>query len=480
MGDAGRENCDDDRRDVNCDIKVAAYTLGCKVNLCDTEGILELFAARGYEIVDFEDFAHIYVINTCTVTGLGDKKSRQMIRRARAKNPGAVVVACGCYAQVMPEELGRIGGVNLIVGTKNRSGIVDAVEGIIKDIAAGDTPSAVSAVRPFDAADAFEELRGDCHDPGGPRKPPANRTRAFLKVQDGCENRCSYCVIPYARGGVRSRAEESALSAARGFEARGYKEIVVTGIHLASYGKDNKTPNRDGSGTGPHPLIRLLTKLHELEGIRRIRLGSLEPLVADEAFIAGLSALPKVCPHFHLSLQSGCDRVLKRMNRRYTADQYAKAVRVIRSAYEAAAITTDIIVGFPGETEEDFLETCRFVEGIKPARVHVFPYSRRRGTPASLFPDQLPARVKNERAARMIKIGAELERAFLRKHAGARVSVLFEELHGGFFEGYTGDYIKVKLPRDERGFDMTNLDMVNEIAECTVVDMGDGFVLASL
>jgi len=443
--------------------RAAAYTLGCKVNLCDTESILEMFRARGFEIVDFEAFAHIYIINTCTVTGLSDKKSRQLLRRARAKNPDAVIVACGCYAQVSPGEIAAIPEVDLIFGTKNRLEMLEMLEELGKP-----GKAQRSAVAPLENSDVFEELPAASDDDCLRSARPIKRTRAFLKIQDGCENYCSYCVIPYARGKVKSRAEGSALAAARGFAARGYKEIVLTGIHLASYGKDIAQSN----GANNAPLLNLIYKIHDIGGIRHIRLGSLEPAAADAAFIGALRGLPKVCPHFHLSLQSGCDRTLKRMNRRYTAADYAAAARVIRTFYPDAAVTTDIITGFPGETEQDFLETCRFIREIGLARIHVFPFSPRKGTPAALFPDQVPAGIKRERAARLIAIGAELERAFLLKHDGKRLNVLFEELNDGFFEGYTDNYIRVRLPEGGCGN-----NIINEIVEVTAVQAGEGFML---
>ncbi len=424
---------------------VAAYTLGCKVNMYDTEAMLELFKNNGYEITSFDDYADIYIINTCTVTNLGDKKSRQIIRRARHKNPDAVIAAVGCYAQVAPDEVSKIEGVNLVLGTKERSSIVQHVEQFMQDSVF------VNNVSDVFSETAFEELSIENLN---------DRTRAFLKIQEGCDRFCAFCIIPYARGRVRSRNPESILSEVRRLAANEYKEIVLTGIHVASYGKDlNNGMN----------LLDVMEMIHGVDKLERIRLSSIEPLFIDETFANRVSKIPKLCDHFHLSLQSGCDRTLKRMNRRYTTAQYEEAVTRLREVMPDVAITTDVIVGFPGETEEDFHESISFVEKVRLAGMHVFQYSPKTGTPAADFKDQVEPQLKADRSAAMLKLGEELKQAFLEKNINKAVNVLYEKKIGdNLYEGHSTNYMTVHTK--------SATDIINKILTVQIVKAGDGFV----
>ena len=405
--------------------KVAFLTLGCKVNLYDTEAMQELFAARGYDIVDFEEQADIYIINTCTVTNFGDKKSRQMIRRAKRQNPNAIVAATGCYAQVAPDTVSQIEGINIVVGTNHRSRIVDIVEDY------SDETKVLNAVSDIRHEREFEPLK---------ISKLKDRTRAYVKIQDGCNRYCSYCIIPYARGPVRSRRPEEVVEEVDRLAKNGFKEIVLTGIHVASYGLDLKCTN----------LTDIVKKVNETEGIERIRFSSMEPTAVTEEFVAEMKKMPKICDHFPLSLQSGCDRTLKAMNRRYTADEYALAVDRLRTAFPDVAITTDIIVGFPGETEEDFLESIAFARRVGLSKIHVFPYSPKTGTPAAKMKEQVPPDIKNDRASRLIAVSDELNKKFIDTLKGRTMPVLFEIRNkDGYFEGHTTNYIKVLVKTEE-------------------------------
>ena len=334
--------------------KIAFITLGCKVNLYDTEAMAELFTEKGYEVVDFEEYADVYLINTCTVTNLGDKKSRQMIRRAKRINPNSVVVATGCYAQVASEEVAKIEGINIVIGTKNRSEIVETVENYVAE------NGVVNNVSDIMGEKEFEPLQ---------ISRLTNRTRAYIKIQEGCNRYCTYCIIPYARGPIRSRKPEEVIEEVKKLAENGFKEVVLTGIHVASYGLD----------LGNITLADIIEKVHSVNGIERIRFSSMEPLAIDDDFVARMAKLPKVCDHYHLSLQSGCNRTLKRMNRKYNAEQYAEACERLRNAFPNVAITTDIIVGFPDETEEDFKESLAFAKKMKLDKIHTFPYSPKNG-----------------------------------------------------------------------------------------------------
>ncbi len=405
--------------------RVAFYTLGCKTNQYDTEAMQEQFRKHGYTIVDFESDADVYIINTCTVTSLSDRKSRQMIRKAHRTNPDAIIAVVGCYAQRASGEVLDIPGVSVVLGTNDRMNIVDYVEKAHRD------RQAVNAVGDIMRVRDFEETPIDFYE---------GRTRAILKIQEGCNQFCSYCIIPYARGPIRSRKPDSVKAEVERLAHKGFKEIVLTGIHIASYGKDlvNRTE-----------LLELLKLIHDVPGIERIRLGSLEPNLLTEDFISAVRALPRVCQHYHISLQSGCDATLRRMHRRYTTRQYREIVDRLRAAMPDVAITTDILTGFPGETEEEFEATLDFVRSIGFSRMHVFQYSPRQGTPAAEYPDQVPAEVKELRSKRLIRLGQEMEAAYLERFAGRVETVLFEKESAekeGYFEGYTEHYIRVLAP----------------------------------
>ena len=401
--------------------KVAFYTLGCKVNQYETEAMMEAFERKGYEIVDYNSFSNIYIINTCTVTNMGDRKSRQIIRRALDYNTNAFIAVVGCYSQIAPHEVLNIEGVKLVVGTSDRSRIVELVENALKEEGKTNAVSNVMKV------DKFEEMG---------IKEYKNHTRAFLKIQEGCDQYCSYCIIPYARGHVRSRMPESIVEEVRKLAQAGYKEIVLTGIHVGSYGKD----------LGDIRLIDIIEEVHEIEGIERIRMSSLEPKTLDEAFIERLSKLDKICRHFHLSLQSGCDETLKRMNRKYTTDEYRKVVNNLRKAFDDVGITTDIIVGFPGETDEEFEITLKFIDEISFSAMHIFKYSPRKGTPAASYKNQISPEVKEKRSNLVAQIAKNNEKKFIEKFIGKPFNVLFEQelkKKKGFYEGLTHNYIRV-------------------------------------
>lgn len=429
--------------------KIAFITLGCKVNLYDTEAMAELFTEKGYEVVDFEEYADVYLINTCTVTNLGDKKSRQMIRRAKRINPNSVVVATGCYAQVASEEVAKIEGINIVIGTKNRSEIVETVENYVAE------NGVVNNVSDIMGEKEFEPLQ---------ISRLTNRTRAYIKIQEGCNRYCTYCIIPYARGPIRSRKPEEVVEEVKKLAENGFKEVVLTGIHVASYGLD----------LGNITLADIIEKVHSVDGIERIRFSSMEPLAIDNEFVARMSKLPKVCDHYHLSLQSGCNRTLKRMNRKYNAEQYAKACERLRNAFPNVAITTDIIVGFPDETEEDFKESLAFAERMKLDKIHTFPYSPKKGTPAAKMKNQISGDVKSQRSKEMIALSDKMNIDFLNNNIGKTVPVLFEDMENGFWQGHTTNYIKVLAKSDENLNNKivdVKLDKIHgvEIVEGTVV-----------
>ena len=399
--------------------KAASFALGCKVNQYESEAIAELFAEKGYEIVGIDEEADVYVINTCTVTNFGDKKSRQLIRKVKRQNENAIVAVVGCYAQTAPKELMEIAGVNLVIGTKDRAQIVEMVEQYDRANGVENHVSDIMKERVFEPL-SIQKL--------------ANRTRAYLKIQDGCSQYCSYCIIPYARGPIRSREPQEVVAEVKRLAENGFKEVVLTGIHVASYGKDR----RDTS------LLDILKQVHEVEGIERIRFSSIEPNVVTEEFAQTMAALPKVCDHFHLSLQSGCDKTLKEMNRKYDTEKYRQAVATLRKYLPKVALTTDIIVGFPGETEEDFRESYAFAEEIGFAKIHVFPYSPKRGTPAAARKDQLLNAVKAERSHTLIQLSDKMAADFLADAVWTDAEVLYERAVGeGIYEGHTTNYMKV-------------------------------------
>ena len=420
--------------------KVAFCTLGCKVNQYETNAMEQAFIKAGYEIVNFEYIADIYVINTCTVTNMSDKKSRQMIRKAKQLNNKSIVVAVGCYAQVSKEKLEEIEELDLILGNNEKKDIVKYVEEYEKE--------KIIHLEDVLHQKDFIDFGTTVH---------MEKTRAVIKVQDGCDRFCSYCIIPYARGRVRSRRIDSILEEVNSLARIGVKEVVITGIHIASYGKDFKEKIS---------LIDLLEEVNKIKGIKRIRLGSLEPTIINEEFLQRLSKLDKICHHFHLSLQSGCDETLKRMNRRYTTEEFKKVVDLLRSTYKDVILTTDIIVGFPGETEEEFNCTYEFLKDIKFYKMHVFKYSRRKGTKADLMGNQIMTKIQDERSKRLLKLSDANQEVYNKKYIGKEVEVLFEEKDGEYIKGHTENYIVVKVNNE-------NVNKYhNEIAKVKIRDGG--------
>lgn len=424
--------------------KVAFCTLGCKVNQYETEAMNELFTKSGYDTVGFDEYSDIYIINTCSVTSMSDRKSRQMIRRSKKINPNSVIAVCGCYAQTSPEDVLTIDGVNAVIGTQNRQNIVKIVESLSPG-------SSYNGVTDIMSIHEFEELTVENYN---------SRTRAFIKIQDGCNQFCSYCIIPYARGPIRSRSEASILKEVERLAFHGFKEIILTGIHVASYGAD--------SGTC---LAELINKIDKLDGISRIRLSSIEPMAMDTSFIEAVKDSGKLCRHFHLSLQSGCDKTLKRMNRKYTTAEFKAIVDSIRLHFPDAAITTDIMVGFPEETDEEFQESLEFVKGIKFADAHIFQYSPRKGTPAAKK-KQLSSTLKEQRSRRMI-VATDASRAeFIGRFLGKNMSVLFERENNGMYEGKTDNYIPVFVKSDK--------DISGEILYVHITDTHESFLVGEL
>ena len=402
--------------------RVAFMTLGCKTNQYETDALMDIFYKNRYEITSFDDLADLYIINTCTVTHVGDKKSRQMIRRARKSNPDAIIIVMGCYAQISTEEVSAIEEVDIVIGTDARSEILNYIE----TYKTGNTPKPYVIVEDIMAVKTFEDMS---------LQSISTHTRAFIKIQEGCNQYCSYCIIPYARGHVRSRSLESIVNEVALLASKGYREFVLTGIHIGSYGLDLENIS----------LVDLLVSIHSIDGVERIRLGSIEPRLIDNDFIAKLSDLPKVCDHFHLSLQSGSDSVLKRMNRKYTTEQYAKSVDALRSIYDNPSITTDVIVGFPGETEKEFEETMRFTNEIKFAEMHIFPFSIREGTPAASMDHQIDGSIKKARADELAKVETSHRENYINSHLGLEKSVLIEEKKNGVYIGHTTNYLKVHI-----------------------------------
>lgn len=434
--------------------KAALHNLGCKVNSYETEAMQQLLEENGYEIVSFEETADVYIINTCTVTNIADRKSRQMLHRARKMNPDAVVVAAGCYVQARGQEVLADGAVDMIIGNNQKNQLIPMLESWFASKAAekasGETD--VSMADGMEQEDAREFVPSALLDltrvteyENMNIRGTAEHTRAFLKVQDGCNQFCSYCIIPYARGRIRSRRLEDVQAEVRGLAAAGYREIVLTGIHLSSYGLDFGTEEKTPEAPFGHGLQRLILALAEIPGIERIRLGSLEPRIITKGFVEALAGCHKICPHFHLSLQSGCDTVLKRMNRHYTTQEYLNKCQLLREGFEQPAITTDVIVGFPGETEEEFAATMAFVEQVHFYEMHVFPYSRRQGTVADRMPGQVPEQVKKERSHQMLALAERMSQEYRDSFVGREVSVLLEEPgEDGYMVGYTKEYIRVQ------------------------------------
>ncbi len=423
---------------------VAFCTLGCKVNQYESQAMSELFAAAGYGITPFENKADVYVINTCSVTSMADRKSRQMIRRAKKTNPAAYVVVTGCFAQTAADKVAQIEGVDLVVGTSGRDRIVELVE---------QKTSEKILVNDIMQVHDFEQLSvsGYCE-----------HTRAFIKAQEGCSQFCSYCIIPYARGPVRSRDKTQIVREAERLAQNGYAEIVLVGIHIASYGRDLKEETS---------LQDLITQLEGIDGIRRIRLSSIEPMHLNADFVETVKKSKKLCRHFHISLQSGCDATLRRMNRKYLSSDYEKIVQGLREAFDDVAITTDIMVGFPGETEEEFNKSLAFVEKMQFAEAHVFAYSVRGGTPAQRMDNQVPPQIKHARSAKMIEVSQKAQIAFLKRFVGRETEVLFEQPVAGqanVYEGKTDNYITVHVP--------SKCDLTNQF-HTVIIERVDGAVL---
>lgn len=409
--------------------KAALHNLGCKVNAYETEAMQELLEQAGYQIVPFEEQADVYIINTCTVTNVADRKSRQMIHRARKRNPGTVIVAAGCYVQTK-DTAGLDADIDIVIGNNKKKEIARVLEDYFQEKGAG-----TKKIERVDIGHTseYEDLTVS---------HTAGHTRVFLKVQDGCNQFCSYCIIPYARGRVRSRSREEVVAEVRRLAERGYKEVVLTGIHLSSYGTDIGAD-----------LLSLILSVHEVEGICRIRLGSLEPGIITEEFARTLSECPKFCPHFHLSLQSGCDATLKRMNRRYDTAQYEEKCQILRKYFQDPALTTDVIVGFPGETEEEFEASRAFVDRINFYETHIFKYSRREGTRAAVMDGQVPDSVKTQRSALLLELGQKKQREYEEKLLGTAREVLMEEsvVIGGetWQVGHTKEYVKIGRKTEE-------------------------------
>ena len=421
--------------------KAALHNLGCKVNAYETEAMQQQLEERGYEIVPFDRKADVYIINTCSVTNIADRKSRQMLHRAKKLNPEAVVVAAGCYVQVAAGTLKEDSSVDIIIGNNNKARLADILEEYMRDRRTGRD----GYVLDIASSGEYEELHVS---------RLGEHTRAFIKVQDGCNQFCSYCIIPYARGRVRSRKPEDVEAEVKGLVARGYREVVLTGIHLSSYGTEHMegSPVKGGDWDSG-PLWDLIERIHRVEGLERIRLGSLEPRIITREFAEKLAGLPEFCPHFHLSLQSGCDATLKRMNRHYTTEDYLRRCSILRETFDHPAVTTDVIAGFPGETEEEFGITRDFLETVQFYEMHVFKYSRRQGTRAAVMADQVPEQVKARRSDVLLELEKTMSREYRERFAGSRVSVLFEEAAeiGGkwYMMGHTPQYVKAALPLED-------------------------------
>ncbi len=410
--------------------KVALHNLGCKVNAYETEAMQQMLEAAGYEIVPFEPGADIYVINTCSVTNIADRKSRQMLHKAKKMNPDAIVVAAGCYVQADTKKAEADASIDIIIGNNKKQELIP----ILESYRTGHQKTTECV--DINHTKEYENLEIDRTE---------EHTRAYLKVQDGCNQFCTYCIIPYARGRIRSKKTEDVVNEVKRLAASGCQEVVLTGIHLSSYGKE-RPENQEN-------LLTLIQAVHQVGGIERIRLGSLEPGIITEEFAAAISSLPKVCPHFHLSLQSGCTTTLKRMNRRYTAEEYREKCKILRKYYPAPALTTDVITGFPGETEEEFEESRSFVDSIHFYETHIFPYSKREGTKAAGMPDQLTEQVKKERSRILIALGKEHQREYMEQFLGQEKEVLFEEqqtVEGQeYWTGHTMEYLKIAVISEE-------------------------------
>ena len=414
--------------------KVALHNLGCKVNAYETEAMQEMLEKEGYEIVPFKEGADIYIINTCTVTNIADRKSRQMLHRARKMNPDAIVVAAGCYVQAQENEHHELDScIDIVIGNNKKQDLIQILDEY-------ESKCKTEKVIDINHTNEYENLN---------LSRTGEHTRAYIKVQDGCNQFCSYCIIPFARGRVRSRSLEDVVQEVTTLSGNGYKEVVLTGIHLSSYGVDFE----EQEARKKTDLLTLILAVHEIPGIERIRLGSLEPRIITEEFAKTIAGLPKMCPHFHLSLQSGCHATLKRMNRRYTTGEYYEKCELLRKYFDHPALTTDVIVGFPGETEEEFEESKAFVDKVNFYETHIFKYSKREGTRAAVMENQVPEQIKAERSAQLIELGAKKQEAYEKEMVGKDVEILVEEpaqINGKEVQvGHTKEYIKVALESDE-------------------------------
>ena len=426
---------------------VAFVTLGCKVNQYETNAMTQKFIENGYKILEHHEKADIYIINTCTVTNMSDRKSRHMLRKMKEQNQEAIIVAVGCYAQVAKEEIEKIPEIDLVLGNNEKVKIVELVEKYLKDHKKQATLDDVMHSTEFSD---FGDITY------------TEKTRAVIKIQDGCDRFCSYCIIPYARGRVRSRKPENIISEITKIAKEGIKEIVITGIHIASYGKDFKDEYR---------LINLLEELNKIEGIERIRLGSLEPLLITDEFLERLSKLRKICHHFHLSLQSACNDTLKRMNRRYTIEQFIEITKKLRKVYDDVMLTTDIIVGFPGETDEEFNKTYEKLKEIKFYKTHIFPYSPRKGTKAAIMPQQINGKIKEERSKKLIELSNKYQKEYNEKYLSQNVDILFEECKDGIYKGHTGNYILAHCK--------TNKNLENKIIKAKCIGIEQEYIIVT-
>ena len=416
-------------------------TLGCKVNSYETNGMIQSFLENGYEVVDFDTYSDVYIVNTCTVTNMSDRKSRKFIREPKRINPNAIVVACGCYVQVAKDKLKEIEDIDIVIGNNEKKDIVKIIEKYMDDSQSD--------------VDIDDVLYSNEYCEFG-NVTFTEKTRAVIKVQDGCDRFCTYCIIPFARGKIRSRKPENVVDEINKIAEKGIKEIVITGIHIASYGKDFN------NGYG---LIDLLEEINRIDGIERIRLGSIEPLIIDEAFLARLVRLDKICHHFHLSLQSGCDNTLRRMNRRYSTDEFLHVTELLRKAYDDVILTTDVIVGFPGETDGDFELTKKFLEKIRFYKMHIFKYSQRNGTKAANMQNQVSGEDKEKRSKILLEMSDQFEEEYLKSYIGKEIEVLFEERDGDCVVGHTANYLMASLK--------TRDSIENKIMKLKVADIKD-------
>lgn len=463
-------------------MKTAAFcTLGCKVNQYETNAMMQKMIEAGFEIVDFEQKADVYIINTCTVTNMADKKSRQMLRRVKEINPNSILVAVGCYAQVAKEKLEQIPEIDLILGINEKNDIVTYIQTILRD---KEQNNCILQVSDVSNQKEFLDFGNVTY---------TEKTRAVIKVQDGCNQFCSYCIIPYARGRIRSRKPENVIEEITAISQNGIKEVVITGIHIASYGKDfdqnsndiieetkniqsesatSKTSNQISQNKIEdkinYRLIDLLEEIQKIDGIERIRLGSLEPTLITEEFVQRLSKLSKICDQFHLSLQSGCDETLKRMNRKYTTKEFENGVELLRRAFPQVHLTTDVIVGFPGETEEEFRQTYEFLKKIKFYKMHIFKYSPRTGTVAASMKNQVDGNIKEKRSNALLELSDCFEKEYNQQYIGKKVDVLFEEKEGEYWKGHTTNYMVVKA--------ISKDDLENQIKQVEINDI-DGVEL---